>query len=205
MLKRATFVAAAIATALIGSAAAKNSPMTSMSNSTSMAPGKDIPTVKAASLPPMMTSGKSMPMPMRMVPLGQADWEGMTIAARTSAPATFILLNGSREQMVKPTARDSFHLMVLLSDQHTGFAIPYSSVWATIKKGRKIVFDERLWPMISRSMGPHYGNNVALPGAGVYELSLLVSPPTAARHMEYRGYWLKPHRVNLAFRWVPKT
>ena len=55
--------------------------------------------------------------------------------------------------------------MVLLSDATTGVAIPYSSVWATISKDGKIVFDERLWPMISRYMGPHYGNNVSLPGA----------------------------------------
>ena len=95
--------------------------------------------------------------------------------------------------------------MVLLSDKSTGYAIPYSSVWATITKGGKIIFDERLWPMISRYMGPHYGNNVAFPSAGVYHLSLLVSPPEAARHLEYKGLWLKPHRVNLTFRWVPKS
>jgi uncharacterized protein involved in high-affinity Fe2+ transport len=140
-----------------------------------------------------------------MVPLGEAEWEGMMIAARTSAPATFVLLNGSQQKMVKPTAKSSFHLMVLLSDAETKVAIPYSSVWATIKKGSKVVFDERLWPMVSRYMGPHYGNNVALGGAGLYHLTLLVSPPAAARHMEYQGLWLKPHKVNLDFRWVPKS
>jgi uncharacterized protein involved in high-affinity Fe2+ transport len=129
----------------------------------------------------------------------------MSIDARTSAPATFLLFDGSTQQVVRPTAKDSFHLMVTLSDATTGYAIPYSSVWATIKKGGKIVFDERLWPMISRYMGPHYGNNVALPSAGLYHLSLLVSPPVAARHLEYKGLWLKPHKVNLAFRWIPKT
>jgi uncharacterized protein involved in high-affinity Fe2+ transport len=141
---------------------------------------------------------------MAMVPVGQSTWEGMKIAARTSAPATFILLNGSKQQMVMPTAKDSFHLMVLTSDSATGYPIPYSSVWATISKDGKVVFDERLWPMVSRYMGPHYGNNVALPTAGVYKLTLLVSPPQAARHMEYQGLWLKPHRVSMSFRWIPK-
>ena len=51
--------------------------------------------------------------------------------------------------------------------------------------------------MIARYMGPHYGNNVTLPGAGTYDLTLLVSPPAAARHMEYGGIWLHPHRVEL--------
>jgi len=160
-------------------------------------------TVRGTSLPAMQTSGT--PMAMAMVPLGSADWDGMTIQARTSAPATFELFNGTTQQLVTPTAKDSFHLMVLLSDAETGYAIPYSSVWATITKGGKIVFDERLWPMISRYMGPHYGNNIALPSAGLYHLTLLVSPPVAARHLEYKGLWLTAHRVHLTFRWVPKT
>lgn len=165
---------------------------------------RGVPTVTAASLPAIPTSS-SMPMAMTMVPLGQSLWDGMRIQARTSAPATFVLFDGTNQQLVKPTAKDSFHLMVSLADAQTNFAIPYSSVWATIRKGSKIVFDERLWPMVSRYMGPHYGNNVALAGAGVYKLTLLVSPPVAARHIEYKGLWLKPHRVEMTFRWVPKT
>ena len=31
--------------------------------------------------------------------------------------------------------------------------------------------------MISAYMGPHYGNNVTLPAAGHYQLTLLISPP----------------------------
>ena len=161
-------------------------------------------TIKQTALPMMQTSG-AMPTAMAMVPLGQADWDGMSIEARTSAPASFELFNGTSQQLVRPTAKTSFHLMVLLSDKSTGVAIPYSSVWATVSKGSKIVFDERLWPMISRYMGPHYGNNMALPSAGLYHVSLLVSPPVAARHLEYKGLWLTPHKVNLTFRWVPKT
>ncbi len=178
------------------------SPM-SMSTGTSAAMAS-VPTVKGATLPAMQTSG-AMPQAMAMVPLGNASWDGMSIEARTSAPATFVLFNGTRQQVVRPTAKTSFHLMILLSDKSTGVAIPYSSVWATVTKGGKVIFDERLWPMISRYMGPHYGNNVALPSAGLYHMSLLVSPPEAARHLEYKNLWLKPHRVSLTFRWVPKT
>jgi Fe2+ transport protein len=175
----------------------------SMSGASAM-PASGVMTIKQTALPMMQSSG-AMPTAMAMVPLGSASWEGMSIEARTSAPATFELFNGTSQQLVKPTAKTSFHLMVLLSDKATNVAIPYSSVWATIKKGSKIVFDERLWPMISRYMGPHYGNNVTLPSAGLYTVSLLVSPPVAARHLEYKGLWLKPHKVNLSFRWVPKS
>jgi len=83
--------------------------------------------------------------------------------------------------------------------------IPYASVWATITEGSKTPFDESLWPMISRYMGPHYGNDVVLPGDGTYKLSLLVSPPVSARHLEYQDVWLTPHRVSFTFHWKPAS
>ena len=133
--------------------------------------------------------------------LSSSRWQGMDISAEAMTAVPFVIFNGTQEQEVKPTPKTSFHLMVMLTDAQTHVAIPYSSVWASISKGSKLVYNERLWPMISRYMGPHYGNNVSLPGSGEYKLSLLVSPPEAARHVEYKNVWLKPHRANSMFHW----
>ena len=165
----------------------------------------DMPGMTTA--PVTVTGATKMPgmqMPMAMTPLGQAVWQGMRIRARAMAPATFILLDDGKQKLVHPTMKDDLHLMVMLNDASSGTAIPYSSVWATIRKAGKLVYDERLWPMLSRYMGVHYGNNVALAGAGTYQLTLLISPPQAARHMEYDNRWLTPHRVTLSFDWHPK-
>jgi uncharacterized protein involved in high-affinity Fe2+ transport len=137
--------------------------------------------------------------------LGSTSWQGMKITAQAMTAVPFVIYNGTNEQMVKPTSKTSFHLMVMLNDSQTNVAIPYASVWATISQGTKVVFDERQWPMISRYMGPHYGNDVSLPGAGEYHLSLLVSPPVSARHVEYQNVWLHPHRVNFTFHWTPSS
>ncbi|MGH3003494.1 MAG: iron transporter [Gaiellaceae bacterium] len=147
-----------------------------------------------------MTMG-GMPMPVPIQPIGTARWQGMKIQARLSMPVPFVVFEGTSGRMVKPTKREDVHLMVMLSDAQTGAAIPYGSVWATVRKAGKIVFDERLWPMISRFMGTHFGNNVALPGSGTYTVSLLIGPPQAARHIEYSKVWLKPHRVSMTFHW----
>ncbi len=136
-------------------------------------------------------------------PLGSAFWQGMKITAEATTPLPFVIYNGTTEQMVKAGPKTSFHLMVMLSDAQTGVAIPYASVWATIKHGAKIYYDARQWPMISRYMGPHYGNDVSVPGAGTYQMSLLVSPPVSARHVEYQNVWLHPHEVNFTFHWAP--
>jgi hypothetical protein len=166
------------------------------------------PAAAATSTMPMKTgtssSGMSMPMPVPMQTLGTATWQGMKIVAQASTPLPFVVFSGTSERTVKPTMKDSMHLMVKLMDAQTGMAIPYASVWATIRKGSTVVYDARQWPMISRYMGPHYGNDVALPGKGSYQLSLLISPPQSARHMEYAKVWLKPHRVTMAFTWKGK-
>jgi uncharacterized protein involved in high-affinity Fe2+ transport len=137
--------------------------------------------------------------------LGTSDWQGMKISAMAMTAVPFVIFNGTNERMVKPSKTVSFHLMVELSDVRTHYPIPYADVWATIRKAGKIVFDERQWPMISEYIGPHYGNNVVLPGAGKYQLSLLVSPPVSARHIEYQNVWLTPHRVNYTFDWNPRS
>jgi uncharacterized protein involved in high-affinity Fe2+ transport len=137
--------------------------------------------------------------------LGVADWQGMKITADAMTPVPFLIYNGTSMQEVKPAKNTSFHLMVLLNDAQTGVVIPYASVWATVTKGSAMPVDERLWPMISRYMGPHYGDDVSLPGAGTYKLTLLISPPVSARHVEYQDVWLKPHQVTFTFHWAPTS
>jgi uncharacterized protein involved in high-affinity Fe2+ transport len=133
--------------------------------------------------------------------LATASWQGMKVQARAMTAVPFVVYDGTSERMVKPPKNTSFHLMIDLNDARSGVPIPYAGVWATIKHSGKLVYDERLWPMISEYMGPHYGNDVALPGKGTYQLSLLISPPVSARHVEYQNVWLHPHRVTTSFTW----
>ena len=133
--------------------------------------------------------------------LGTGVWQGMKITAMAMTPVPFDIYNGTSMQLVNPPKDVSFHLMVLLTDAQTNVVIPYASVWGTIKEKSKTPFDESLWPMISRYMGPHYGNDVVLPGSGSYQLSLLISPPVSARHVEYQGVWLKAHTATFTFHW----
>ena len=161
------------------------------------------PTSSAAASAEAAAAGVVNPVPTQV--LGTAVWQGMKITAQAMTPVPFLIDNGTSMQEVKPAKNTSFHLMVLLNDAQTNVAIPYASVWGTIKRGSETPFDESLWPMISRYMGPHYGNDVALPGAGTYQLSLLISPPVSARHLEYQDVWLKPHTVPFTFRWHPAS
>jgi hypothetical protein len=206
-LARPAALALIAATLLAGCAAADKSASTSASSSSSASASNASSSMSGMDMGSSSSSSASTSVngikPVPIQPLATAYWQGMKISAQATTAVPFVIYDGTSEQEVKPGPHTSFHLMVMLNDAHTGVPIPYASVWATISKGGKIVSDERQWPMISAFMGPHYGNDVSVPGAGTYQLSLLISPPVSARHMEYANVWLKPHRVNLTFHWKP--
>jgi hypothetical protein len=77
-----------------------------------------------------------MPMPVPIQPVGTAYWQGMKIQARLSTPLPFVVFEGTTARMVKPTKKDDVHLMVMLNDAQTGAAIPYGTVWATVRKAK---------------------------------------------------------------------
>jgi uncharacterized protein involved in high-affinity Fe2+ transport len=145
--------------------------------------------------------------PVATQTLATRYWQGMEIQAQTRTPVRFIQFAGNQAQVVNPPKGASFHLMVMLSDAHTGEPMPYSgSVWATITNsaGHR-VYDAQQWPMISAYMGPHYGDNVSRLASGRYQLTILIGTPISARTREYKNVWLKPHTVTMSFRWSAKT
>jgi hypothetical protein len=201
-IHRGVFACATVA--LVAGCASATKTTTTTAVSSSAAAGASGGSMPAMNMGPAEDKAISVdgikPVPTQT--LATADWQGMKIVARATTAVPFVIFNGTSERTVKP-GKASFHLMVMLNDAHSGVALPYASVWATITKAGRVVYDERQWPMISEYMGPHYGNDVSLPGSGDYRLSLLVSPPVSARHVEYEHVWLSPHRVTAAFHWQP--
>ena len=140
--------------------------------------------------------------PSRLV--GTSYWQGMKIQTRTAAPTTIYMPRDGLEKPV-PAAGASVELMVMLNDRYTSEAVTYAPVYATIKNAAgKVVYNGRMPPTISAFEGPYYGNNIKLPGAGRYTLTLRIDPPHQARHLEYQHVWLKPHTVTEHLTWDGK-
>jgi uncharacterized protein involved in high-affinity Fe2+ transport len=138
--------------------------------------------------------------PSRLI--ATAYWQGMRVQTRSAAPTPFYISDASGIKTVEPAAGSSFYMMVMLNDQHTGEAVTYAPVAATIKNAAdKVVYHGRMEPTISAFKGPYYGNNVKLPGVGRYTLTLRIDPPHQARHLEYQHVWLQPHTVVEHFTW----
>jgi uncharacterized protein involved in high-affinity Fe2+ transport len=141
--------------------------------------------------------------PSRLI--ANAYWQGMKIQTRMSAASPVFISDGSVTKRVGPAAGSSFYMSVRLDDEHTSEPVTYAPVYATIKSaGGNVVYHGQMDPTISAFNGPYYGNNVKLPSAGRYTLTLRIDPPRQARHIEYQHVWLQPHTVVEHFNWKPE-
>ncbi len=141
-------------------------------------------------------------MAMMMETVASESWDGMRVELAATAPTTFTLFQGGDNTQVQPTEGDSVHLMAVLADEQSGERIPYADVWITLRDSEDaIVFDERLWPMLSRAMGTHYGINVPLPEPASYTVDLQVGAPQGARHPEYSDRWMEPTTFTMTYTW----
>lgn len=114
--------------------------------------------------------------------------EGMRMADTASAgryrfalsysyPHRFWLLTGDRVRKVGIDDGDAVHLMFTAWDAETDTVIPASSATVTATKdGEQVLSGRSLWAMLSQNMGVHFGDNVALDGAGTYEVTVGFGP-----------------------------
>jgi hypothetical protein len=103
-----------------------------------------------------------------------------------SFPHRFWNLTGSRKTKVVVQSEDSVHLMASVWDTETETILPVD-VSVEISNGDGKVSSTNLWPMISPNMGFHYGDNIALPGEGQYDVTLRIGPLQMARTEPLEG------------------
>ena len=92
-------------------------------------------------------------------------------------PHSFWLVTGTERQEVVPDSGRGVHLMVTLWDAETGQVLPVDTgaTMQVLKDGG--VIDQRTpWPMISQTMGFHFGDNVSLPEDGTYTVEVDLNP-----------------------------
>lgn len=74
------------------------------------------------------------------------------------------------------------HVVLTMKQKDTGELLPYAEVTMDIlRNGRPVLYDQALIPSVavndeSVPAGLHYGNNVALPGKGNYQMFVRVAP-----------------------------
>ena len=111
---------------------------------------------------------------MEMVGTAEAGPYG--VALFYSYPHRFWLVTGENVEKVEIADDDSVHLMASLWDRETSVVVPTGSVTFDIRRDGERVLRRPPWPMLSQNMGFHFGDNLALPAEGTYEVAVEVGP-----------------------------
>lgn len=128
---------------------------------------------------------------------------GYAVSLFATRPHRFWTVTGRETTQIAMREDHSVHLMASVRNPETGRHVP-AEVTVSIERGGESVLDRTLWPMLSQRMGVHRGDNVALPGDGVYTAVLRVLPETR-RAPEATGAGFEPATVEIEFEFEERT
>ncbi|MDL5360431.1 iron transporter [Halalkalicoccus sp. NIPERK01] len=117
---------------------------------------------------------------------GMATWtsvnaDGYDLTLLASRPHGFWTVTGTETNQVAMREAHSVHLMAAVREPTSGRYLPAEVRVSIPRDGESL--DRTLWPMLSQRMGPHHGDNVALPGPGTHAATVRVLP-SGVRHRD---------------------
>ena len=115
-----------------------------------------------------------------------------------SYPHRFWVVTGQSKNKVVVQSDDSLHLMASVWDPKTGTVLP-TEVSAEVTRDGKAIDSRSLWPMLSPTMGFHYGDNLSLDGEGNYTANLTINPVQARTTGALKGRFTNSQTVEMPF------
>lgn len=129
---------------------------------------------------------------------GMAETNRYAVALMYSYPHRFWVVTGHRKNKVVVQDDDSLHLMASVWDRKTSTVLP-TNVSMEITQNGETVDSRSPWPMLSPTMGFHYGDNVSLNGNGAYTARITITPPQVKRIGALRGTLTESRTVDIPF------
>jgi hypothetical protein len=124
-----------------------------------------------------------------------------TVGPMLTYPHRFWTVTGEQTQEVLPE-NPGVHLMITIWDSETETVLPVDigAEVRTHKDGTPI--DTRSpWPMISQTMGFHFGDNIPLPEDGTYTVEVGLNPMTARRTGSFADRFETDETLSFEFEW----
>lgn len=139
---------------------------------------------------PSVTEGMAM--------YGTATADDCAIALMYSYPHRFWVVTGDRKNKVVVNDDDSLHLMASVWERQSATTLP-TNVSIAIRRNGETVGKRSLWPMLSPTMGFHYGDNISLDGEGSYIARVSVEPMQTRRIGTLDGTLTETRTVDIPF------
>ncbi len=123
-----------------------------------------------------------------MVHLSTLEGGEYALSPMVTYPHSFWLVTGTEREEVVPSDGRGVHLMVTLWDAETGQVLPVDTgTQMRVLKDGEIVDQRAPWPMISQTMGFHFGDNISLPEDGTYTVEVDLNPIGVRKTGEFAG------------------
>jgi len=124
-----------------------------------------------------------------------------TLSPMVTYPHSFWLVTGTEREEVAPTDGRGVHLMATLWDRESGQVLPVDSgtQMRVLRDGDQVGPPRAPWPMISQTMGFHFGDNVSLPGDGTYTVEVDINPIATRKTGTFEGRLETSETVSFEF------
>ncbi|ERH14078.1 MAG: hypothetical protein J07HB67_00040 [halophilic archaeon J07HB67] len=131
--------------------------------------------------------------------LGRAETDAYAVAVTYSYAHRFWTVTGDDTTRTDAEPDDDVHLMALVWDPETGVVLPETGVEVAIERDGELVSQEVVYPMLSQTMGFHYGGNFSLAGDGSYTVDVTVGAVRTRRTGGFRGRFGEPATLSVGF------
>jgi hypothetical protein len=118
---------------------------------------------------------------------GMSEADDYKVAVMYTAPHQFWRMIGDEPKEETITESDSVHLMALIWDPETRTVIPETGLSVAISKDGDSFDEQVIYPMLSQTMGFHYGANFALDGDGEYTVRVDIGGLNIRRTGDFEG------------------
>lgn len=139
---------------------------------------------------PSVTEGAAM--------YGMATADDCAIALMYSYPHRFWVVTGNDKNKIVVKDDDSLHLMASVWEQRSATTLP-TNVSIEIRQNGETVDKRSPWPMLSPTMGFHYGDNISLNSEGNYTARMAVEPMQVRRIGALDGTLTETRTVEIPF------
>jgi hypothetical protein len=116
-----------------------------------------------------------------------------------TVPHWFWTVTGSDVSKTPVEDEDSMHLMATVWHPETGTVLPDTGLSLELLQGGDTVSEEVIYPMLSQSMGFHYGGNFGVPGDGTYTATVSVGVTSIRRTGAFTDLFDEPASVEIEF------
>lgn len=137
-----------------------------------------------------------------MVHLPVVEAGEYALSPMVTFPHRFWVVTGDHVQAVEFDGDRGVHLMVTLWDRETHQVLPVDvGIKMRTKLDGELVDERAPWPMISQTMGFHFGDNLPLPEDGTYTVDVDLNPITIRKTGAFADRFTAHETVTFEFKY----